>query len=439
MVYGPGCDKLDVSMSEQYSLSYALALDNQDDLKAFRDRFIIRDPSLIYLDGNSLGRLPEKTVEYLDMAIKEQWGDRLIRSWDEGWYHQSVRLGKKIAQIIGARPDEVIVSDSTSVNLYKLVYGVLHMMKEKSEIVSDDMNFPSDLYILQGLVKQFGDSHALRLLKSPDGISSDMTELVRMIKRKTALVSLSHVTFKSAYMYDMDRVTELAHMHGAFVLWDLSHSVGVVPVSLKKANADLAIGCTYKYLNGGPGSPAFLYVRKDLQEKLVNPIQGWFGDQNPFDFKLHYRSSAGIRKYLTGTPPVISVSGLEPALDMILDAGIGAVRKKSVAQTEYLISLAREWLYKEGFRLGSPEYAEKRGSHISLKHAEAYRISKALMDSGVGNRIVIPDFREPNNIRLGIAPLYTSFEEIYIAMDKLRQIMEHKIYEKYPRARDKVT
>lgn len=426
-------------MSEQYSLSYAVELDNQDDLKAFRNRFIIKDPSLIYLDGNSLGRLPVKTVEYMDMAIKEQWGDRLIRSWNEGWYHQSVRLGKKIAQIIGARPDEVIVSDSTSVNLYKLVYGVLHMMEEKSLIVSDDMNFPSDLYILQGMVKQFGDSYTLRLLKSPDGISSDMTELVRIIRRKTALVSLSHVTFKSAYMYDMDRVTELAHMHGALVLWDLSHSVGVVPVSLKKANADLAIGCTYKYLNGGPGSPAFLYVRKDLQEKLVNPIQGWFGDQNPFDFNLHYRQSAGIRKYLTGTPPVISVSGLEPALDMILDAGIGAVRKKSVTQTEYLISLAREWLYKEGFRLGSPEYAEKRGSHVSLKHAEAYRINKALMDSGVGNRVVIPDFREPNNIRLGIAPLYTSFEEIYSAMDKLRQIMEHKIYEKYPKTKDTVT
>jgi len=426
-------------MSEQYSLSNAIELDNQDDLKAFRDRFVIKDPSLIYMDGNSLGRLPVKTVEYMDMAIKEQWGDRLIRSWNEGWYHQSVRLGKKIAQIIGARPDEVIVSDSTSVNLYKLVYGVLHMMEEKSEIVSDDMNFPSDLYILQGMVKQFGDSYTLRLLKSPDGISSDMTELVRMIKRKTALVSLSHVTFKSAYMYDMDRVTELAHMHEALVLWDLSHSVGVVPVSLKKANVDLAIGCTYKYLNGGPGSPAFLYVRKDLQEKLVNPIQGWFGDQNPFDFNLHYRQSAGIRKYLTGTPPVISVSGLEPALDMILDAGIGAVRKKSVTQTEYMISLAREWLYKEGFRLGSPEYAEKRGSHVSLKHAEAYRINKALMDSGVGNRIVIPDFREPNNIRLGIAPLYTSFEEIYYAMDKLRRIMGQKIYKKYPKTKDTVT
>ena len=426
-------------MSEQYSRSYAVELDNQDALKAYRDLFMLKDRSLIYLDGNSLGRLPLKTVDYMDLAIREQWGDRLVRSWNEGWYHQSVRLGKKIAQIIGARPDEVIVSDSTSINLYKLGYGALKMMEGKSEIISDDMNFPSDLYVLQGLVKQFGDIHTLRLLKSSDGISSDMTELVRMVKRKTALVSLSHVAYKSAYMYDMERVTELAHMHGALVLWDLSHSVGAVPVSLKRANADLAIGCTYKYLNGGPGSPAFLYVRKDLQEKMENPIQGWFGEKNPFEFKLHYRPSDGIRKYLTGTPPVISVSGLEPSLDMILDAGIGAIRQKSVAQSEYLNSLARQWLMKEGFRLGSPEFPEKRGSHVSLKHAEAYRICKALIDPEVGNRVVIPDFREPNNLRLGITPLYTTFEEIYIAMDQLHHIMENKIYERYPRTRDMVT
>lgn len=426
-------------MSEKLSLAHAVELDQQDALNRYRERFLIADPTLIYLDGNSLGRLPVRTVEHMDLAIKEQWGERLIRSWNEGWYHLSVRLGKKIAQIIGAHPDEVIVADSTSVNLYKLAYGALRLKKEKTEIVSDDMNFPSDLYILQGLIRQFGGTHTLRLVKSPDGISSDMTELVRMIKRQTALVSLTHVAFKSSYMYDMDRVTELAHMNGALVLWDLSHSVGAVPVSLKRANADLAIGCTYKYLNGGPGSPAFLYVRRDLQEKLENPIQGWFGDTQPFEFKLNYRPAEGIRKYLAGTPPVISVSGLEPALDMILDAGIGAIRKKSVAQTEYVIGLARHFLYKHGFRLGSPEYVEKRGSHISLKHAEAYRICKALIDPAVGQGVVIPDFREPNNIRLGITPLYTSFEEIYRALDQMRMIMEKKIYEKYPRARNLVT
>jgi kynureninase len=425
-------------MSDLYSLAHAESLDQLDPLKAFRDRFVIKDPSLIYLDGNSLGRLPVETEAILNTVISGQWGERLIRSWNEGWYQQSVRLGKKIAQIIGAHPDEVIVSDSTSVNLYKLVYGALKIMGERNEIISDDMNFPSDLYVLQGLIKQFENRHTLRLLKS-DGVSCDMTELLRMFNRKTALVTLSHVTFKSSYLYDMEKVTELAHMHGALVLWDLSHSVGAVPVSLKKANADMAIGCTYKYLNGGPGSPAFLYVRKDLQERLVNPIQGWFGEENPFEFKLNYRTPDGIRKYLTGTPPVLSVSGLEPALDMVLEAGISAIRQKSMAQSGYLIDLATEWLFKKGFRLGSPEFVEKRGSHVSLKHAEAYRICRALIDPRVGDHVVIPDFREPNNIRLGITPLYTSYEEIFRAVDQLQLIIDQKIYDRYPLTRDTVT
>ena len=426
-------------MTDPYSLSHARILDEQDPLKSFRRRFVIKDSSLIYLDGNSLGRLPSETIRYLDTAIREQWGERLVRSWNEGWYQQSIRLGKKIAQIIGARSDEVILSDSTSVNLYKLAYGALKLQQGKSEIISDDMNFPSDLYVLQGLIKQFEDRFTLRLLKSTDGVSADMTELLRMFNTQTALVSLSHVTFKSAYLYDMAKVSELAHMHGAMVLWDLSHSVGALPVSLKKANADLAVGCTYKYLNGGPGSPAFLYVRKDLQEKMINPIQGWFGEKNPFDFKLNYRSSEGIRKYLTGTPPVISVSGLEPALDMVLEAGIGAIRKKSMDQGDYLIQLWEKWLYEAGFRLGSPEFNEKRGSHVSLKHAEGFRICKALLDPEVGDNVVVPDFREPNNIRFGITPLYTSYEEIFRAVKKLRLIMEQEIYTRYPLTRSKVT
>jgi kynureninase len=426
-------------MTDIHTLQHARMLDKDDPLKHFRKRFVIHDPSLIYLDGNSLGRLPKLTVDHMDTAIREQWGDRLIRSWNEGWYQQSARLGKKIAQIIGAHPDEVIVSDSTSVNLYKLAYGALKLKEKRTEILSDDMNFPSDLYVLQGLVKEFGGMRTLRLLKSPDGISSDMTEFVRIISQRTALVTLSHVAYKSSYMYDMERVTELAHMHGALVLWDLSHSLRAVPVSLNRANVDLAIGCTYKYLNGGPGSPAFLYVKRDLQEKMVNPIQGWFGEQNPFEFKLNYRESKGIRKFLTGTPPVISISGLEPSLDMVLEAGIGSLRQKSVAQGEYLISLAQQWLLKQGFRIGSPELSEKRGSHLTLKHAEGHRISKALSDQGTGGSVVISDFREPNNIRLGITPLYTTYEELFYAMEQLREIMEKKTYERYPVARNQVT
>lgn len=426
-------------MDGQDTIEYARMLDRDDPLGHFRKDFVISDSSIVYLDGNSLGRLPERSAGTMESAIREQWGNRLIRSWNEGWYSQSVRLGKKIAQIIGAQPDEVIIADSTSVNLYKLCYGALKAREGKTDIISDDMNFPSDIYILQGLVRQFGNIHTLRLLKSPDGILSDMTELVRMIGHNTALVTLSHVAFKSSYMYDMERVTELAHMHDALVLWDLSHSVGAVPLSLNRAGVDLAVGSTYKYLNGGPGSPAFLYVKRELQEQLENPIQGWFGEQNPFEFKLNYREPDGIRKFLTGTPPVISLSGLEPALDMVLEAGIGAIRQKSAAQSQYLLSLAKEWLYREGFRLGSPKLVEKRGSHITLKHAEGYRICKALIDPKVGGGSVIPDFREPNNIRLGITPLYTTYEEIFTAMEQLRGIMAEKTYTNYSNSRDVVT
>ena len=426
-------------MGNPYTLEHARALDRDDPLGHFRHEFAIQDPSMVYLDGNSLGRLPSKTVDYLDRAIRKQWGEKLIRSWNEGWYTQSVRLGKKIARIIGAHPDEVIVSDSTSVNLYKLAYGALRAREGKTEIISDDMNFPSDLYILQGLIKQFGDHYILRLLKSPDGISSDMTELVRMVNHNTALISLSHVAFKSSYMYDMERVTELAHLHNTLVLWDLSHSVGVVPVNLNKANVDLAVACTYKYLNGGPGSPAFLYVKRELQEQLENPIQGWFGEKNPFEFHLNYRKPEGIRKFLAGTPPVISLTALEPALDMIMQAGIASIRQKSVAQSEYLLSLAKTWMSGSGIRVGSPELAEKRGSHISLKHAEAYRICQALNDPKLGSCVVIPDFREPNNIRFGISPLYTSYEDIYVAMMQLKEIISGKLYNNYSTSRDPVT
>jgi kynureninase len=301
------------------------------------------------------------------------------------------------------------------------------------------MNFPSDLYILQGLIKQLGGLHTLRLVNSPDGISSDMSELSSMVNHNTALLTLSHVAYKSSYLYDMEHVTELAHQHDALVLWDLSHSVGAVPVNLNRDKVDLAVGCTYKYLNGGPGSPAFLFVRRELQEQLENPIQGWFGEQNPFDFHLNYRESEGIRKFLAGTPPVISLSGLEPALDMILEAGMEAIRQKSVAQGEYLLSLVRQYLSGMGVRIGSPEIGEKRGSHISLKHTEAYRICKALADPGLGDGVVIPDFRDPDNIRLGITPLYTSYEDIFRAMMQIKNIIAGELYGNYSQTRDQVT
>lgn len=426
-------------MDELYTIEHARALDRDDSLAPFRKQFVITDPSLIYLDGNSLGRLPLPTEQHLGAVILEQWGEKLIRSWNEHWYEMSTRLGKKIAGLIGAHPDEVIVSDSTSVNLYKLAYGALKLMEGRRGIVSDDMNFPSDLYILQGLIKQFGGKHSLKLLLSSDGISSNMKDLSKMLNKDTALLTLSHVAYKSSYLYDMEQVSNLAHQQGALVLWDLSHSVGAVPIQLNRAGADLAVGCTYKYLNGGPGSPAFLYVKRELQERLENPIQGWFGELNPFEFELDYRKSVGIRKFLTGTPPVISLSGLEPAIDMTLKAGMQNIRQKSITQSEYMLSLVRHYLSGIGVQVGSPELSERRGSHISLKHEEAYRICKALLDPELGDATVIPDFREPDNIRLGITPLYTSFEDIFRAMIQIKEIITGKLYDKYPQIRDQVT
>jgi len=426
-------------MAEPFTIEHAREMDRQDPLASFRQDFVLEDPSTVYLIGNSLGCLPRKSAEYLDDVIREQWGKKLIRSWNEHWYDLPECLGEKIARIIGARPDEVIVSDSTSVNLFKLAFGALKAREGRTEIISDEMNFPTDLYILQGLIQQLGGNRSLKLLRSQDEISPDIDELQKMVHAGTALLSFSHVAYKSSYLYDMKRVTELAHQHGALVLWDLSHSAGVVPVDLNAAGVDLAVGCTYKYLNGGPGSPAFLYVKKELQELLINPIQGWFGEQDPFEFNLHYRESEGIRKFLTGTPPVISLSALEPALDMILEAGIGSIRKKSVAQSEYLLSLARHYLLNEGVSMGSPELIDKRGSHISLKHPEGYRICKALADPGLGDGTVIPDFREPDNIRLGISPLYTNFEDIFRAIAQLRDIIKGKLYDNYSQTRARVT
>lgn len=426
-------------MAGLYSIDHARDLDRQDPLQVFRDQFVSKDPGLIYLDGNSLGRLPLKSAEKLEGVIQDQWGRNLIRSWNEHWYDLPLRLGEKIAKIIGAGPGEVIVSDATSINLYKLAYGALRYREGRNEIISEEMNFPTDLYILQGLMKQLGAGHTLRLLKSSDGIAPNLDELEAMIHSNTALLCLSHVAFKSAYMFDMKYLSSLAHRHGALVLWDLSHSAGAVPVDLGGAGVDLAVGCTYKYLNGGPGSPAFLYVRKELQEEIGNPIQGWFGERDPFAFDIQYRASDGIRKFLTGTPPVISLSALEPALDMILEAGVGSIRKKSEAQSEFLLQLARHWLEDKGVRIGSPRQVSRRGSHVSLKHPEAYRICKALMDPGLEDGPVIPDFREPDNIRLGISPLYTSFEDIYRACAKLRIILEESLFENYSQSREQVT
>lgn len=412
-------------------LSLARELDAQDELRAFRDKFVIDDPNLIYLDGNSLGRLPKRTVKYMRHAIEQAWGKRLIRIWNDGWVETPIELGGKIASLVGAKPDEILVTEATSINLFKLALAALRACPDRGKVVSDVFNFPSDLYVLQGIIDLLGKKHHLELIRSHDSVTIAPESVAAAIDNNTALVCLAHVAFKSAFMYDMTHVTKKAHQAGALMLWDLSHSVGAVPVDLNDSNVDLAVGCTYKYLNGGPGAPAFLYVHRDLQTQLNQPLWGWFASQDPFAFELDFTPAPDISRYRVGTPPMMSMKALAPAIDILIQAGIGRLRAKSIKQTEYLIYLADQWLLPLGFTLGTPRQPEMRGSHVSLRHPETYRINRALIESPPPAIKVIPDFRAPDNIRLGITPLYTTFSEIHQALSRIRKILEDRLYEGY--------
>ena len=313
--------------------------------------------------------------------------------------------------------------------------GALGFRPDRHRIVSDVFNFPSDLYALQGCIRLLGNRHTLHLVPSADKITIDPQTLYNEIDRDTALVTLSHVVFKSGYLHDAKAVTERAHRMGALVLWDLSHSVGAVPIELDQWGIDLAVGCTYKYLNGGPGSPAFLYVRRDLEPALLSPMWGWYGEQAPFAFNLEYTRAKGIASFLVGTPPILSLLAMEPAVDLVLEAGIDSIREKSVRLTSYLMDLFDTALAPLGFTLGSPREASRRGSHVSICHPEGYRINQAL----ITEMNVIPDFREPDNIRLGLSPLYTSFADVWEVVDRIRKTVERKSYLQYSATKSGVT
>jgi kynureninase len=415
------------------ALDHALQLDAQDPLAPFRAEFVVDDPTLIYLDGNSLGRLPKRTAELVKEVVDHQWGQRLIRGWGEGWFTAPQRIGGKIARLIGAQPDEVLVADSTSVNIYKLVMAALAARPGRRKIITDDLNFPSDMYLLQGAARQANAQ--LVVVRSVDGLTVTSDQLAAVIDSDTALVSLSHTAFKSGYIYDMSAITELAHAAGALMMWDLCHSVGAMPLAINECNVDLVVGCTYKYLNGGPGSPAFLFVRQDLQDQLASPIWGWFGQKKQFDMTLAYEPAPGLNRFLAGTPSMLSLAAVEPGVDLLLEAGLDRLREKSVKQTEYLIGLWETELKPLGVTLNSPREAGRRGSHVSLGHPDGLRIDRALIE----DMNVIPDFRYPDNIRLGIAPIYTSFADIHEAMMRFKRVLVEKLYEKYPTDRPDVT
>ena len=434
-------------MNFSSSLDFAQQLDQQDSLASYREQFVINDPGLIYLDGNSLGLMPKAAQAKAREIVNEQWGTDLIRGWNKGWWDAPSRVGDKIGSLIGAASGQTLVADTVSIDLFKLATAALTLQRNKTRIITDTFNFPSDLYVLQGIkqllslspsgreVRSEGGHEIIQIGATDNDITPDIAALESAIDENTALVTLSHVVFKSGYMYDMQRITELAHAKGAIVLWDLSHSVGSVPVELDVCNADLAIGCTYKYLNGGPGAPAFFYVNKNIQEKLSSPIWGWWGQKNPFDFDLEYAPAPGAQRFLVGTQPMISLLTMEAALEPTLQAGIDALRSKSVLMTDYASFLTDELLAPLGFLLGSPRDSARRGSHISIRHEEGYRINRALIEE----MNVIPDFRAPDNIRLGFASLYISFTDIWEGFDRIRKVVQEKRYEKYPKQKLTVT
>ena len=405
----------------------ALALDEKDHLAKYKDLFI-NDGQVIYLDGNSLGKLPKATPSHMQEVINQEWGNRLIRSWNEKWIDLSKRNASKIAKIVGAREDEIFVGDSTSLNLYKLGYAALKYNLSRNEILTDQLNFPTDIYILQGLIEEHFKKHQLNYVESKDQITTPIEEVISKISKNTALITLSHVTFKSAFLYNMKEVNEIAHNNGSLVLWDLSHAVGAVPVKLNDWSSDLAVGCTYKYLNGGPGAPAFLYVKKELQEKMSNPVWSWFGHERPFDFINNFTPAQSIQKFGIGTPSILSLSAMEKGLDIILDAGISSLREKSKVQSEFLMKLIKIFLVPLGFTIASPKRVEERGSHLSIQHQNAYAINRAMIEPSGRTKSIIPDFRPPNNIRLGIAPLYISYLDLYESVMRIAEIVSKKEY-----------
>ena len=386
------------------------ALDIADELAPLRDLFTLPE-GVVYLDGNSLGALPKATPGRVAEVVQEEWGRGLIRSWnDAGWMAMPGRVGDKIARLIGAAPGTVMVADSTSVNLFKLLGAALAARPGRRVIVSERGNFPTDLYVAEGLAALVDRGHSLRLLEA-GGIAGAIDEDV-------AVVMLTQVNYHTGAMLDMGAITRAAHARGALVLWDLAHSAGAVVVELAGCDVDLAVGCGYKFLNGGPGAPAFLYVAPRLQESLRYPLTGWLGHAAPFAFETGYRPGTGIARTMVGTPPVLSLAALEVGVDIALRTPMAAVRAKSVQQTRLFAALVEQMAGPWGFRLVSPREAALRGSQVCLAHEQAYPIMQALIARGV-----IGDFRAPDILRFGITPLYTRFVDLWDAAAALRLVM----------------
>jgi kynureninase len=399
------------------SIERARALDAADPLRAFRERFAFPDPEVVYLDGNSLGRPPLAALEAIRTA-GDRWADALIRGWEfEGWLNYPLRVGDLLASgVLGARPDEVAIADSTTVNLYRLASAALDARADRRVIVVERSEFPTDRYVVEGVARE--RDLEIRWLDGDavEGLATD--EIAAALRADTALLILSAVNYRSAAIVDIGAVTAAARDAGALVLWDLSHAGGSIPVDLSANGVDLAVGCTYKYLNGGPGAPAYLYVRRELQGELHAPIQGWFAQRAQFEMGQGFRRRGGIAGWLVGTPGILGLAAAEAGIAFTAEAGIGAIREKGIALTTYAISLVDAWLAPLGCSLGSPRDALRRGAHIAIRHPDARRLTGELIA-----RKILPDFRAPDSVRIGLSPLTTSFEDVHGGLAALRDLL----------------
>jgi kynureninase len=402
---------------------YCETLDAQDALASLRTEFHL-PAGMIYLDGNSLGAQPKAAFERAQQVIQEEWGNDLIKSWNKaGWFDLPSRLGNLLAPLIGAKAEEVVITDSTSINLFKAIAAALHLQAQKPDadtrkvIITERSNFPTDIYMAEGLTKWLDRGYRLHLIDSPD-------ELASAIKQDTALVMLTHVNYRTGALHDMAKITALAHAQGALCLWDLAHSAGAVEVDLHQANADFAVGCCYKYLNGGPGAPAFIWVPKRHQVQFHHPLTGWWGHAAPFAMQASFNATPDIRRALCGTQPIVSLAMIESGLSIFGKTSMVAVRQKSLALTDLFIQLVEDRCARHQLGLVTPRHHAQRGSHVSFTHAHAYAVIQALIERGV-----VGDYREPGIMRFGFTPLYTSYTEVWDAVDILKEILDHETYD----------
>ena len=394
----------------------AVQWDLEDPLAHQRDKFLLPE-SVIYLDGNSLGPLPCRVAKEMQVAVEQQWGQGLIRSWnDAGWFDAAERVGELVAPLIGAKAGEVIVADSMSINLFKLLVGWLRSKTEDTVILCEEGSFPTDLYILDSVAEVLPQVRVKRVHRD---------QLLEELTPDVSVLFLSHVDYKSAYCWDLAAVTAKAHAVGAWAVWNLAHSAGAMPLDMTQAQVDAAVGCGYKYLNGGPGAPSFVYLAKQHQQRLDQPLQGWFGHANPFDFADRYQPAEDIKRLQCGTPPILSMAGLEASLQDWQQVDMSQVREKSIRLSELFRELIQQQCSEASLTLASPLDPKLRGSHLAFHHPDAYAVMQALIAEGV-----IGDYRRPDLLRFGFAPLYVRYQDVWDAVETLASILSEKRYQR---------